>query len=163
MIRDILVAVDGSPRAPGVVSAAADMAEALHTTAHMLRVITIPPEFPAAAHAIHGDPLPEFMEREAYDAMRALVLAEPRAHLWKLLVRQAAHAWRAILDVADEKDADLIVLGSHGYDALDRLLGTTAGRVANMARRNVLVIHKYPLRGLSAPPDASYRASSAGT
>ena len=37
--------------------------------------------------------------------------------------------------------ADLIVLGSHGYHGLDRLLGTTAGKVVNLARRNVLVVH----------------------
>ena len=37
---------------------------------------------------------------------------------------------------------DLIVLGSHGYGTLDMLLGTTAGRVANIATRNVLVVHE---------------------
>jgi nucleotide-binding universal stress UspA family protein len=35
---------------------------------------------------------------------------------------------------------DLIVIGSHGYDALDRLLGTTAAKVVNHADRSVLVV-----------------------
>jgi nucleotide-binding universal stress UspA family protein len=149
MTRTILVALDGSPRACAVLRAGADMAEALQATMHLLRVITIPPDFPAAAHAPHGDPLPAYMEREAFDGLRALVLTEPRSHRCQLLVRHAAHPWRAILDVADEAEANLIIVGSHGYHAIDRLIGTTAGRVANMARRNVLVIHNFETRAVS--------------
>jgi nucleotide-binding universal stress UspA family protein len=46
---------------------------------------------------------------------------------------------------------DLIVIGSHGYHGLDRVLGTTAARVSNLARRNVLVVH-----GLSGAPSAGH-------
>ncbi len=148
----VLVAVDGSPRARGVLLAATTIAEAFHGTMYLLRVISVPPEFPpAAASSATGDPLPEFLEREAFDAMRLLVSAEPRASSCLPIVRQGAQAWRAILDVADEVEADLIVLGSHGYHGIDRLLGTTAGRVANMATRNVLVVHEGEARAIHAP------------
>jgi nucleotide-binding universal stress UspA family protein len=34
------------------------------------------------------------------------------------------------------------VIGSHGYDLVDRLLGTTAATVVNSATRDVLVVHR---------------------
>jgi|HubBroStandDraft_6_1064221.scaffolds.fasta_scaffold1179388_1 nucleotide-binding universal stress UspA family protein len=151
MICKFLVALDGSPRARPVLFAAANLAEFLRATMDLLRVITIPPEFPAAAHATQGDPLPAFMEREAYDAMRVLLSSLPRIPMCQLRVRQGAQPWRPIIDVADEIEADLIVLGSHGYYAIDRLIGTTAARVANMARRNVLVIHNGEARARLGP------------
>ncbi len=51
-----------------------------------------------------------------------------------------AAPWDGICRAAREHDADMIVIGSHGYGALDRLLGTTAAKVVNHADRNVLVV-----------------------
>jgi nucleotide-binding universal stress UspA family protein len=62
------------------------------------------------------------------------VSCEPR-------IEQVIQPWRAILAMGDKVDADLIVVGSHGYHGWDRILGTTAGKVANLAHRNVLVVH----------------------
>jgi nucleotide-binding universal stress UspA family protein len=56
--------------------------------------------------------------------------------------------WRSILDAARRAGADLVVIGSHGYGGLDRLLGTTAAKVVNHADRSVLVVR---------PPDAERR------
>ena len=41
---------------------------------------------------------------------------------------------------AREEDVDLIVLGSHGFDVLDRIVGTIAAKVVNHADRAVLVV-----------------------
>jgi universal stress protein F len=41
---------------------------------------------------------------------------------------------------AAENDVDMIVIGSHGYHGLDRVLGTTAAKVVNHADRSVLVV-----------------------
>jgi nucleotide-binding universal stress UspA family protein len=49
--------------------------------------------------------------------------------------------WKAILGVAERLDVDLIVIGSHGYGGLDRVLGTNAARVVNLGDRSVLVVH----------------------
>ena len=35
---------------------------------------------------------------------------------------------------------DLIVIGSHGYSGIDRLIGTTAAKVVNHAKQSVLVV-----------------------
>ena len=34
----------------------------------------------------------------------------------------------------------MIVIGSHGYDTLDKVLGTTAAKIVNHADRSVLVV-----------------------
>jgi nucleotide-binding universal stress UspA family protein len=49
-------------------------------------------------------------------------------------------AWQTIGTVAREVGADLIILGSHGFSGVDRLLGTTASRVVNHADRSVMVV-----------------------
>jgi nucleotide-binding universal stress UspA family protein len=41
----------------------------------------------------------------------------------------------------------LIVIGSHGFSGIDRLLGTTAGRVVNHADRSVIVVRDTPHSG----------------
>jgi nucleotide-binding universal stress UspA family protein len=46
----------------------------------------------------------------------------------------------------------LIVIGSHGYGGLDRVLGTTAARVVNHALCSVLVVR---------PPEAQAAHASA--
>jgi universal stress protein F len=57
---------------------------------------------------------------------------------------QVGVAWDAICAAAREHDVDLIVIGSHGYRILDRLLGTTAAKVVNHADRSVLVVRAHP-------------------
>jgi nucleotide-binding universal stress UspA family protein len=68
----------------------------------------------------------------------------PRVRLGEPIVR-IGEPWRLILEVADALNVSLIVIGSHGYQGLDRVLGTTAARVVNSAKRNVLVVHAGPM------------------
>jgi nucleotide-binding universal stress UspA family protein len=51
--------------------------------------------------------------------------------------------WQAICTVAKGMNAELIVIGSHGYGAVDRLLGTTAAKVVNHADCSVLVVRTH--------------------
>ncbi len=139
MISRVLAAVDGSHRAPRVLRVARELAARFNAELLVLRAVVIPPEFPPAAATTEKDRLLEFLEREALDEVRDLVIGIPEA---RPLARLNAEPWRTILHTADEVGADLIVLGSHGYGGLDRVLGTTAGHVANRARRNVLVVHE---------------------
>ena len=57
--------------------------------------------------------------------------------------------WRRVLEVSRQLDVDLIVMGSHRYHGLDRVLGTVAAKVVNHADRNVLVVHE---RGPAGAP-----------
>ena len=140
MIETILVALDDSPRAPGVLAAASELAERFDARIVLYRAITVPPEFPAAAHASHADPLARLMHEKASSALCALARDNARASVEPPLI-SSGEPWRAIIETADRLRVDLIVIGSHGYHGLDRILGTTAGKVANHARRNVLIVH----------------------
>ena len=47
----------------------------------------------------------------------------------------------SILELADNKNADLIVMGSHGYSALgELLLGSIADKVMRLSKRPVLLV-----------------------
>ena len=54
-------------------------------------------------------------------------------------------AWDVICDTAQRREIDLIVIASHGYTGLKRiLLGSTAERVVRHAHTPVLVVKSYP-------------------
>ena len=150
MIERILVALDGSPRSAGVLAAAAEIGRRFEAELLPLRVVFIPAEFPPSAHVAHGDPLRVHIVDEAERALSELVASVTGVRIGAPTVRQG-QPWRAILQAAADLDVDLIVIGSHGYHGLDRVLGTTAGKVANLANRNVLVVHDGSRRRL--PPD----------
>jgi nucleotide-binding universal stress UspA family protein len=154
MIRKILVALDGSSRASGVFAAAVEVAERFGATIHPVRVITVPPEFPAAGAGSGADPLLPLMRQAALDEVD-LLAAQSRAASVERTTIKVGQPWRMILEAAEELDVDLIVVGSHGYHGLDRLIGTTAGKVANVARRNVLVVHNRERAPTAAPSSAT--------
>lgn len=59
------------------------------------------------------------------------------------MAKEAAPTWKGIVDVADEEDSTLIVLGSHGRSGLaDVLIGSVAQAVGVHSRRSVLVVHR---------------------
>lgn len=56
---------------------------------------------------------------------------------------EATPSWKGIVQFADQRDASLIVLGSHGRTGLaDALLGSVAGAVAAHTKRSVLITHR---------------------
>jgi nucleotide-binding universal stress UspA family protein len=159
MIARILVALDGSPRAPGVLAKASEIAARFGARLHPLRAIFVSPEFPAAAAGSRADPLPARLAQDAReDVTRIIARAGTRGVATHPPIIRIGQPWKLILEVGDEIDADLIVIGSHGYGGLDRILGTTASRVSNLALRDVLVVHDRPERRLSLDlPRAPYR------
>jgi nucleotide-binding universal stress UspA family protein len=142
MIQRILVALDGSFRAPGVFDAAIEMARNFAASLSVVRAITVPPEWPPAAAGSPADPLPDHLRAVALEELASVVdRASSRGLVIPPFLVRIGAPWRVIVDVSEELDVDLIVIGSHGYGGLDLLLGTNAGRVANLAHRNVLVVH----------------------
>lgn len=158
MFQKLLVALDASGRAEGVFRTAVALAEPLGASLQLLRVISVPPEFPPAGHVDHADALPGYLTRQAEAQLQAFARRALHAHVETTIV-ESTQPWRAIIDTADRVAADLIVVGSHGYHGIDHLLGTNAGKVANLARRNVLVVHQaaddQPLDGYRRAPAPS--------
>jgi nucleotide-binding universal stress UspA family protein len=146
MIRNVLIALDASERARAVFHMGTELARRFGARVWVVRVIALPQDFPPAAHVAHDDPLPAHLERLALEDLHTFVDRVLDLEVAPPLVR-SGQPWRKILEVAEEVDADLIVLGSHGYHGLDRVLGTTAAKVANLAVRHVFVVHNRDLPG----------------
>lgn len=76
-------------------------------------------------------------------AQEGASLAEAAGFRARSAALEAAPAWKWITKFADEHEASLIVLGSHGRDGLaDLLAGSVAGAVASHSRRSVLIVHR---------------------
>ena len=135
-MKRILVCLDASPRAPFVLETAADLARRLDAKLFLLRSVGIPPAIDQEAVA-HGASIladREAAARAARDAFSAqLPGLVAGAHV------RVGTPWDAICRDAKDLDCDLVVIGSHGYKGLDKLLGTTASKVVNHCERSVLV------------------------
>jgi nucleotide-binding universal stress UspA family protein len=69
-------------------------------------------------------------------------LAEAAGFKARSAAVEAAPAWKGIVGVADEHDASLIVLGSHGRTGVASvLIGSVAEAVAAHSDRSVLITH----------------------
>jgi nucleotide-binding universal stress UspA family protein len=68
---------------------------------------------------------------------------------------------QTILDVADELDSDMILLGTHGMTAVQiGLLGSVSSATANQSRRPVLLVPIPDARASAALPEAVARADA---
>jgi nucleotide-binding universal stress UspA family protein len=137
-MKKILVGLDGSERAPGVLAMAVAVARASGGKLLLLRSIGVPPEVPQDFWKMTDEPL--------FDVLRgrcSAYLDEQSATIpGELLEKTEVHVgapWQALCDVARREAVDLIVVGSHGYSGLDHVLGTTAAKVVNHAPCSVLV------------------------
>jgi nucleotide-binding universal stress UspA family protein len=138
-MKKVLVALDGSPRQQGVLDAAIALARKAGAKVVLFRSVGIPRDLPAEAYAVSPEEIPALLERLAtrdLETLQSTVPTELRGAV-RVLV---GTPWQSIDHVAREENVDLIVIGSHGYGALDRVLGTTASKVVNHADRAVLVV-----------------------
>lgn len=138
-MKRILVGLDGSPRAHIVLAAAARMAELANAKLVLFRAVTVPPDMPRDVLSLVDRSLEDVLIGNAHAELEAFAATLSRDRVEKI-VTPLAIAWDGICRSARELDVDLIMIGSHGYSALDRLLGTTAAKVVNHADRNVLVV-----------------------
>jgi len=145
--RKLLVPLDGSLIAQQVFLTAVQLARLFGAQIHLLHVLEIEPALPPAAHFVP-------------DGLEAKLLSEGHAVLQRWMSSAADQVfgpphvvvgdpWRRILDVAREIGADVIVIGSHRYRGVDRLLGTVSAKVVNHAGCDVLVVHH---RSGTVPP-----------
>jgi universal stress protein F len=138
-MKKILVGLDGSPRSPHVLDTAVDLAQLTGATVYLYRAVGLPSELPVIALSMSPGDTSALLQRLAKEQLNDLEHSVPNA------LRGGASAslaipWQGICEAARRVGADLIVIGSHGYGGLDRLLGTTAAKVVNHAPVSVLVV-----------------------
>jgi len=138
-MKKLLVCLDGSPRETSVLHAAIALARNSGAQLLLFRSFGIPAELPAEAYSMALDAVPKLLEQHARAALEALEKTVP-AELRGGVRVELGVPWQSIERAATDEDVDLIVIGSHGYQALDRVLGTTAAKVVNHADRSVLVV-----------------------
>ena len=137
-MKRILVALDASPVAKHVLDQAASMARALGARMVLFRAVTVPPDLPPELF-LEPDGVEGVLVRRARQELETLTIGLSPGLVLGTHAKVGA-PWQAICDEAAKEQADLIVIGSHGYGGWDRLLGTTAARVVNHADRSVLVV-----------------------
>lgn len=126
--NDILIATDGSDVATDAATAGIALAETLSASVHALSVVE---------EGRGSDDRRK--RREAYAKEVATRASE--AGLESAAVVRAGRPASTVLEHADEVDADLIVVGTHGRTGLRQaLLGSVALEVIRDARRPVLTV-----------------------
>lgn len=142
-MKRILAAVDASPRANHVLESATDLARRTGAKVALFRSVGLPPEIHSQFVTLgSASLLDQLLDKAREDLVAASKDVAPEL-LDGCFVRIGT-PWDAICTEAKELDADLIVVGSHGYSGLDRVLGTTAAKVVNHADRPVLVVRPKP-------------------
>jgi len=142
--RKILAATDGSAVASRVAEHAAALAKA---TGGELTFVTVTEQAPTFAAAEIGWSVPS----SVYDDIRRANVDRSRAILAAAVKRSGLAArtvhvedqrpYEGILAAAEQIDADLVVIGSHGHRGLQLLLlGSQAAKVVTLAKVPVLVI-----------------------
>ena len=142
-MKRILVALDRSPRTAGVLARASSIARATGAELYLFHAVGIPPELPPDAFRSSPNELVEQWRLEAVHDLEGRAASVDSGVVTHVLVRIGS-PWSSICGAAREHDVDLVVLGSHGYDALDHLIGTTAAKVVNHSDRSVLVVRETP-------------------
>ncbi len=138
MYKHILFATDFSKESQIAEKRAAEMARQLDAKLSVINVV----EFYPVANLEGGfSLLPELEESMNNNAQQELDALKARIPI-KLTRTQLSRGSpkQVIVDFAEDLDADLIVLGSHGRHGLGLLLGSTANGVLHIAKCDVLAV-----------------------
>lgn len=140
----IVVATDGSPAAEAALDEAIALAGA---TGDSIAAVTV-------WQALQGDyglayppaaVLSDLLEAERQHAEATLARAADRARATGIAVETqllTGDPAERVCDLAEERDARMIVMGTHGYGAMVTLfVGSVSGAVIRRARCPVLVVH----------------------
>ena len=137
-MKRILVCLDASPRAPFVLQTATDLATKTGAKLVLLRSVGIPAEIDQEFYVHAAQSMTEMLVDKAKKELDVLSKGTPPG----LIEGYDVHIgtpWDTICREAKARDCDLVIVGSHGYSGLDRILGTTAAKVVNHCEVSVLV------------------------
>lgn len=132
-IRDILVAIDGSESARHARTYAYSLANTFDATVHGLYVIES--RF-GSSGALHN-----LLERESESVLREAKAEAAQADVDLVPVTREGKPEREIIEYANKRGMDLVVLGTHGRTGLDRfVMGSVATSVVRNADQPVLTV-----------------------
>jgi nucleotide-binding universal stress UspA family protein len=171
-LEHILVAIDGSPQSQQALSTANNLGAKLGASLEVLYVI---PDLPPMT----GYTGMEFAPMIDYDRYEKDLEAESKAIIASALKQLEALPTKVsdvrssslpakglslgnrILQTALERGTDLIVLGTHGYSFIDRLLlGSVAQTVSHHSKIPVLLVPSLPVKVSETVVNSSSQASN---
>jgi len=128
-----------------VLATAIKLAEKTGSKLVLFRSVGLDPDFRYEVMGVTPNQVLERAMAHASGDLDEIAKTVPPA-LLDCAVAHVGTPWDAICREARKRDCDLIVIGSHGYGGIDRLLGTTAAKVVNHADCSVLVVRGAPER-----------------
>jgi nucleotide-binding universal stress UspA family protein len=145
-MKTILLATDGSHSAESAASEAIALSQATGAVLHIVTAWSIPRSaFAYDALGALAQEMSEVERERGEKALAAAVAVAKAAGLEPRPVLRHGDAGEVICAVADEIGADLIVVGSHGWNPVRRLfLGSVSARVLHHAPCPVLVVRGEP-------------------
>ena len=100
-MKQILVGLDGSPRAAGILSSAATVARATGAKLTLVRSVGIPPDVPEDFWKTTDEPLIELLQRHARESLEVLAASAPKELLGGCEVIVGV-PWQTVCDRARE-------------------------------------------------------------
>jgi nucleotide-binding universal stress UspA family protein len=141
-MESIVVGTDGSRPAEAAVERAADLA---HGSGARLHVVTAYPDVPSYRERIVSSAKRDSIElRDVAETVLARALAKltDEGLVVETHARDGDPA-EAILDVAQEQKADLIVVGNRGLTGIERfLLGSVSSKLSHHAPCSVMIVRQ---------------------
>ena len=141
-MRKILVPVDFSSASNKAFLYAREMADCWDGELHLVHILDT--DFLSGAVHITIEPLDESVakwRKRAEEKLKAIYHDEDGPELDGEIHIRKGKPHEEILQIADDIEADMIVIGSHGRKGLERaIFGSVAEKVTRMAKVPVLVI-----------------------
>lgn len=140
MHKRILAGLDGSTIQSLVLEQAVALTRSQSDAElHLCRAMMVPVSIPTVVWSLQGDDFEKFLVEHGAEELDQAAAKLPNGTVRQVHARIGQPA-DVLCSVAREIDADVIVIGTHGYDGLDRVIGTTAAKVVNRAPCSVLVV-----------------------
>ena len=137
-LKTIVVGFDDTEPARRALERAADLAEAFGAKLVVTSVAPLLVGIGRSAGPLDPVDSPQEHREQLQDARKLLEARNIKAEY----VPAAGEPADAIVELADDLDADLIVVGTRDPGILERLLGQSVSeRVAHQAHRDVLIVH----------------------
>jgi nucleotide-binding universal stress UspA family protein len=137
-LKTIVIGFDDTEPARRALERAADLAEAFSAKLVVTSVAPLLVGITRTAGPIDPTDTPEEHREQLRDARELLEARNIKADY----VPGVGDPADTIAELADDRDADLIVVGTRDPGILDRLLGQSVSeRVAHHAHRDILIVH----------------------
>ena len=140
--KRILVAVDFSENSAKAVSKAKEMSQKCHAELQLIHFVEIPVYPVLEDVAVMGMPglWDESVSQGLIESSNKRLSELAKSFDIKNYETLSGIASVDIVDYADRKQCDLIVMGAHGLKGLQHLIGSTTNSVINHAKCDVLAV-----------------------